>query len=54
MSLAGYIVLGIIILILLLLYLGFVIAYIGTSKRYREAQRVIVLIQEDLGILEKS
>lgn len=54
MSLVGYIVLGIIILILLMVYLGFVIAYLGSSKRYREAQKVTALIQEDLGDFKLS
>ena len=54
MSLAGYIVLGIIILILLLVYFGFVIVYIGTSMRYREAQRVTGRIQNDLGDFKLS
>lgn len=49
MSLIGYIIIGIIIVIVSLVYLLFLLSYIASSKAYREAKRVNAIIQEDLG-----
>lgn len=40
MSIIGYIIIEIIIIILGLVYLLFLLSYIGSSKSYREANRV--------------
>ena len=52
MNLVGYVVLGIIIVILLLVYALFVRTYLVTSKGYRQAKRVNAIIKEDLGDLK--
>ena len=44
MHLVSYIVLGIIIVILLLIYMLFVLAYLGASKGYRAAKKVNAII----------
>lgn len=49
MSIAGYIVLGIVIAILLFVYVLYVVSFIGASKSYREAKRTKATIIEDLG-----
>ena len=49
MSIIGYIIIGIIIIILSLVYLLFLLSYIGSSKSYREAKRVNAIVEEELG-----
>lgn len=54
MSIAGYIVLGIVILFVLLFYILFVVAYLASSKGYREAKRTDATILEDIGDMKLS
>lgn len=49
MSIAGYIVLGIVILFLLLFYIVIGLSYLICSKAYRNAIRTEAVILEDLG-----
>lgn len=49
MSIAGYIIIGIVILFLVGFYILLVISYLGTSKGYREAAKTDALILEDMG-----
>lgn len=49
MSIIGYIVIGIVILFVLLVYILFLLAYLGASKCYREAIKTEAIIIEDLG-----
>ena len=54
MSILGYIILGILIAILLLIYVLFVLSYLGSSKSYKEAMRTTATVIEDLGDLKMS
>ncbi len=54
MNWIGYMVIGIIIAILLVVYVLFVLIYLGASKGYREAERVNAVIKEDLGNLKMA
>lgn len=49
MSIFGYIVIGIVALFILLVYVLFLMSYIGASKGYKEATKVQATILEDLG-----
>ena len=49
MSIIKYIVIGIVILFVLLVYVLFLMAYIGASKGYRETIKTEAVIIEDLG-----
>ena len=49
MSIIGYLVIGIVILFVLLIYILFLLAYLGASKSYREAIKTEAVIIEDLG-----
>lgn len=49
MSIIRYIVIGIVILFVLLMYILFLLAYLGASKGYREAIKTEAIIIEDLG-----
>lgn len=48
MGIAGYIVIGLVILFLIVFYLGFMLAYIATSKSYKMAFRTDAVILEVL------
>jgi len=54
MSVAGYIVIGIVILFLLLMYVLILIAYVGYSKAYKEAVKTQATILEDLGDMKMA
>ncbi len=49
MGIVGYIVLGIVILFLLLIYVMFLLSYITFAKSYKQAIRTNATIIEDLG-----
>lgn len=50
----GYLVIGIIIVVMLLVYVLFVLSYLGASKSYREAKRINAVVKEDLGNVKLS
>jgi len=54
MSWFGYLVIGIIIAVLLIVYVLFVLSYLGASKSYKEAKRINAVVKEDLGIMKLS
>lgn len=54
MSIVGYIVIGIVILFLLMIYVLLLIAYIGYSKAYRGAIKTEAAIIEDLGDIKMA
>lgn len=49
MNIVGYIVIGIVVLFILLIYVMFLVSYIGYSKVYREAMITKATIIEDMG-----
>lgn len=49
MNIIGHFVIGIVILFVLLMYVLFLLAYLGASKGYREAIKTEAIIIEDLG-----
>lgn len=54
MAFIGYIILGIIIAILLIVYILFLLTYLSTSKKYKAASKVNGQITDDLGPVKKA
>jgi len=54
MNWGGYMILGVVIVVLLYLYARVVLTYVRASKRYRTAKRVNAIMKEDLGDMKMA